>query len=470
MDTRVIVEQIQRMRPSSFSEEERHRYKAEKMMLRQFLLMKQQDQLPDYLSVGDMKSWLLTGRSFLEEFQEIIDRREIDHVFIAEVAWTTARLFCLGQMEEELLEELDKERCLSQLFSRKVTLEGLQMLVSVVHPKAEKDAQTCLSALHSKLLDIFGGIQIASGPLYTGDAKPAELLELEQSAAALLPEVVDTALKFLLEEPERENKNEAASAAIGKLLTNSAFPCLSRLGRVSETLLLRVCTEEAQSMVEVISNRFDRCSKSFKLMDYDESYYSATEGVISAIQDMDREMQTDASIQAHFQLEEGPVEEREASPWVALDKEVDFIPKDVTEDTYRKEATLVQDSVVQSMANDEQMDASSQAQLRLEDGHLEKREASLDVSPLEELEGGLVDEREASPRIDLDEEVDTFPNDATEDTYNKEHNLVLQQEEVEVYETQDFLVQDCDKKKKKKRVRAFFCGFRKMMTCCFCFH
>ena len=273
-------------------------------------------------------------------------------------------------------------------------------------------------------------------------------------------------------------------------------------------------------------------------------------------------MQTDASNQAHFQLEEGHVEEREASPWVALDKEVDFIPKDVTEDTYRKvEATLVQDSVVQNMANDEQMDASSQAQVRLEDGLLKKRETSLDVSPLEELEEGPVDEMEASPRNALDEEVDTFPNDATEDTYNKEDTLVqdsaiqdmdhevqftassqahlqleeglledreaslkvffskeleeglveerkasprdsleematmlsladgdtssvtletivavilddmevLQQGEVEEYETQDFLVQDCDKKK-KKGVRAFFCGFRKMMTCCFCFH
>ncbi|KAF1380112.1 hypothetical protein PFLUV_G00183120 [Perca fluviatilis] len=416
MDTRFIVEQVQRMRPSSFSEEERHRYKAEKMMLRQFLLMKQQDQLPDYLSVGDMKTWLLTGRSFLEEFQEIIDRTGIDHLFTAEVAWTTARLFCLGQMEEELLEELDKERCLSQLFSRKVTLEGLQMLVSVIHPKAEKDAQTYLSALHSKLLDIFGGIQIASGPLYAGDAKPAELLELEQSYAALVPEVVDTALKFLLEEPERENKSEAASAEIGKLLTNSAFPCLSRFGRVSKTLLLRVCTKEAQSMVEAISNRFDRCSKSFKLMDYDESYYSATEGVISAIQDMDREMQTDASIQAHFQLEEGPVEEREASPWVALDKE--------------------------------------------------------------ELEEGLVEERKALPRDSL-EEMATMLSLADGDTSSVtletivavilDDMEVLQQGEVEEYETQDFLVQDCDKKK-KKGVRAFFCGFRKMMTCCFCFH
>ncbi|XP_032379513.1 uncharacterized protein LOC116694130 isoform X2 [Etheostoma spectabile] len=265
---------------------------------------------------------------------------------MAELAWTTARLFCLSQMEEELLEELDKERCLSQLFSRKVTLEGLQMLVSIVHPKA------------------------------------------------------------------------------AKLLTNSAFPYLSRLGSVSETLLLCVCTKDAQSMVEAIYNRFDKCSRSFKLMDYDESYYNSREGVISAIQDMDHEVQTDAPSQAHFQLEEGLVEEREASPWVALDQEVDFMSKDVTEDTYRKEATLVQDSVVQNMDNDEQTAASSQAHLHMKEELLEKRETSLDLSPLEELEEGLVDKREASPRVALEEEVDTFPNDVTEDTYGKEETLV----------------------------------------------
>ena len=99
------------------------------------------------------------------------------------------------------------------------------MFVSVVQSKAEKDGQTYLSALHSKLLQIFGGIQITSSLLSAGDSKPAELLELEQSAVALVPVVVDTALTFLLEEPERENKSEAAS--VGKLLTNSAFPCLS---------------------------------------------------------------------------------------------------------------------------------------------------------------------------------------------------------------------------------------------------
>ncbi|GLD58890.1 uncharacterized protein AKAME5_001096400 [Lates japonicus] len=109
-------------------------------------------------------------------------------------------------MEQELLEELRKEKQLSQLFNGKVTLDGLQMFVSVVHPATEEDVQILLPSLHNKLLRIFGGIQITIGPLSTVDARPTELLEPEQSTSPLVPEVVDTALNFLREEPEWENK------------------------------------------------------------------------------------------------------------------------------------------------------------------------------------------------------------------------------------------------------------------------
>lgn len=71
---------------------------------------------------------------------------------------------------------------------------------------AVKDAQTLLPLLYRKLLRIFGGIQITSGRLSAGDAKPAELLELGQCTAPLVPEMVDAALKFLLEVPEQQNK------------------------------------------------------------------------------------------------------------------------------------------------------------------------------------------------------------------------------------------------------------------------
>nr|XP_020479177.1 uncharacterized protein LOC109973730 [Monopterus albus] len=318
---------VQKMRPSSFSEVERHRYQAEKMMLRQFMLMKQQDQVPDDLSVRDMKSWLLTGRRFLEEFQEIIveDCRDL---FMAELAWTTARHMCLNQMEQELLEELSKEKQLSQLFNRQVTLEGLQMFLSVLRPAAEQAVHTCLPRLNRKLLRVFSVTPITSGPLSDEDTKAVALMELEQVTAALVPELVDTVLKFLLDKPEQENQSEAASAEIGKLLANSAAACLCQFGSVPVMPLLDVCTMAAQRMVKAIYKRYVDRSRSFHLMDYDESSFVAREGVISAIQDMDYTVETDTSSQADLhlgisdRLKEELEEKREASPEISHDDNV----------------------------------------------------------------------------------------------------------------------------------------------------
>ncbi|XP_037647085.1 uncharacterized protein LOC119501070 [Sebastes umbrosus] len=286
MNTCFIFHRVHQMRPSSFSEEERRCYKAEKMTMRQFMLMKKQDQVPVCLTVEDMKTWLLGGRSFLEEFDEITGTTEPRTLLMAELAWTTARRFCLSHMEKELLEELDKEAHLSQLFSRTVTLEGIHMLVSVVHSGAEEEVETLLKSLFSKLLKTFAGIQIASDPLSAEDTKPAEL-ELEHSVALLVPQIVKTALKFLLEEPENENKTEAAGVEIGRLLTESAGPSLAGFGPFPNTLLLLLCTAAARCMVKAVYKKLDERSKTFQLMDYDDSSYTARESVVFAIKAME---------------------------------------------------------------------------------------------------------------------------------------------------------------------------------------
>ncbi|XP_042250732.1 uncharacterized protein LOC121885391 [Thunnus maccoyii] len=329
MDNNAIFKRVQQMRPSSFSEEERCRYQAEKMMLRQFMLLKQQDQVPDHLTVQQMKTWLLTGRSFVEESQEIMimnddGRLETKHLLMAELAWTTERRFCLSQIEQEVQEELDEEKRLSQLLNRKVTLEGLQMFVTVFRPKAEKAVQTYLPSLFSKLLKYFGGSRIP--PVSSGDAKPQELLDLQKSTAPVIQEVINTTLKFLLEEPKSAGQIEAASVEVGRLLRDSAAPCLPQYGPLSAAPLLGVCTIAAGFMVKSILKEFDRYSqKILHIMDYDDSFFSARENVIFAIQDMENRVQT-AACRPQPQLstavgsQEGPLEEKAASPEVSLDE------------------------------------------------------------------------------------------------------------------------------------------------------
>ncbi|XP_067454439.1 uncharacterized protein [Thunnus thynnus] len=434
MDASAVFKRVQQMRPSSFSEEERCRYRAEKMMLRQFVLLKQQDQVPDHLTVTQMKTWLLTGRNFVEEFQEMMmmnddGRLETKHLLMAELAWTTARRFCLSQMEQEVQDELDEEKRLSQLLNRKVTMEGLQMFVTVLRPKAEEAVRKYLPSLFSKLLKYFGGSRIPS--VSSGDAKPGEL-ELHQSTAPVIQEVVNTTLKFLLEEPESADQIEAASIEVGRLLSDSAAPCLPQYGPLSAAPLLGVCTIAARFIVKSIFKEFENHSRTFHIMDYDDSLFCARENVLFAIQDMDNRVQT-AACRPQPQLstsegsQEGLLEEKETSPEVSLEK-----------------TTPVRTSMLRLVAD---VIVHMEPGLHQKDGPLEDREAAPEVS---------LDEVTATVRTSSSSRLETNVI-----VYNEPELEVLQEE----LEAEDFGIKK--KMKKKKRVRAFFHGIWRAMSCCF---
>ncbi|XP_018543477.1 uncharacterized protein LOC108890899 [Lates calcarifer] len=243
MDTDVTSERVQHTRLPSFSVREQQHYRAEKMLMRQFMLMKEQHEVPIYLSTKDMKAWLLAGRHFLEEFQETAQQVEERRLLMVELAWSSARRSCLDQMEQELREELEKEKRLSLQFSRKVTVEGLQMFLSVIRPKAEQDVWTFLGHLSNKLLSSFTDAHTSK------QAKLALLTKLHFATRPLVTQMVDIALQFLLDEPEPvvevkrsqtggsvesrdssltsalRNRSEAASAEIGRLLADTAASC-----------------------------------------------------------------------------------------------------------------------------------------------------------------------------------------------------------------------------------------------------
>lgn len=249
------------------------------------------------------------------------------------------RRLCLNQMEQELCEVLKKETYLSLQFRRKVkktsnhfrvtllvnysplqgftsvflyhmkvTLAGLQMFLSVIRPKAEQDAWIFLCHLSNKLLSSFTGSHTSKC------VKLALFTKLQQTTIPLLPQVVDIALKFLLDEPEPlvevkpsevplesrdfsltsdlRGRTKAASTHIGTLLAEAAATCFCLDTSFTRARLLRICTSVAWDMVKAIYKRFLNRSKAFHLMDFDESFFIAREGVICAIQDMDDRVQS----------------------------------------------------------------------------------------------------------------------------------------------------------------------------------
>ncbi|XP_034548128.1 uncharacterized protein LOC117819037 isoform X2 [Notolabrus celidotus] len=364
-----IFDHAHDMRPSSFSEEEQHHFHTEKIMLKQFMLMKQQDEVPDSVSVGHMKSWLLKQRSFLNEIQGSVKTTGTDDLSAAELAYNL--------MEEELLEQLEKEKQLSLLFNRKVSLKGLQKFITSIRPGAEKVVQFFLPSLHRKLLQMFLSINIPRDGISAGDPIPVDLLELEQFTAPVVPQVVDSALKLLLEEPEQVNREEAANAEISQLLMQCVVPYLSCHVTVNDTLVLGLCKIMAKFMVKAIKKNIDMHSKSFEQMDENESCSSARDKVITAIRDMTEKAKTDTSSRAHTQISNSHQAE---------------------DSSLEKRGTSLE--AVHTEKNDE--------------GLVEKREASSeDVCSKQE---GLIHQNEPLPPVSKTEETATMTKKLTEDT------------------------------------------------------
>ncbi|CAJ1080501.1 uncharacterized protein LOC117830199 [Xyrichtys novacula] len=300
MNSGLMLDQFSHMRPPTFSEREQHCYRAEKMLLRQFVLLKLEDKVPDCLSIEDMKQRVLRGRSFIDESQEMAKRMQARELHLAEQAWSSARKFCVDQMEWEIVVDLKTEKRLSQLLGRKVTLEGLQMYLPIIRSKAEQEVRNCLLQLSSKLPDFF--VCPDTGTRY----KPGLVSELQRKTRPLAPQVVQTALDILLSKthlhvevtdpPSRANikikdsdlklRIESSCTLIGRLLADAAASCFCLNSFFFRDRLQHFCTSESKNMVTAVYKRFTERSKSFFLLDFDESFHVARKTVLNITLDM----------------------------------------------------------------------------------------------------------------------------------------------------------------------------------------
>ncbi|XP_034564104.1 uncharacterized protein LOC117830199 [Notolabrus celidotus] len=292
-------QQLSHMRPLTFSERERQRYKAEKMLLRQFVLLKREHRVPECLSTEDMKRWLLGGRSFNTEFQGTAGMNA-EELHLGELAWISVRRFCVAQMDREIREELEKEKRLSQLVRRKVTLEGLEMLLPIIRSRAEQDVRALLLQLSNKLLASF--LDPNTGTRF----KRALITKLQRTTQPLVPQVVKTALDVLLGEPgphmevmtpqsqgntvttdsDLRTLIETSSVLIGQQLADAAASCFCLRTVFFKDRLQQFCTSESRRIVTAIYERFLVRSICFRLLDFDESVFTARKRVLIVAQYM----------------------------------------------------------------------------------------------------------------------------------------------------------------------------------------
>ncbi|XP_065806038.1 uncharacterized protein [Labrus bergylta] len=226
---------------------------------------------------------------------------------MVELAWSSAMRLGVDQLEREIREEINKEKRLSALLKRKVTLEGLQMFLSVIRSKAEQDVRVCLLQLSNQLL--LSSVSSDTGTRF----KLALITKLQRATEPLVPQVVQTALSLLLKDPDprvedsttqnqgeiRDSdlrlKTEASSAVIGRQLADAAASCFCLKTSFSKAGLLRVCTAVSRDIVRAVFKRFTERSRSFHLLDFDQSFFTARESVLAIVHDMmDDRLQRDA--------------------------------------------------------------------------------------------------------------------------------------------------------------------------------
>ncbi|XP_061829647.1 uncharacterized protein [Nerophis lumbriciformis] len=255
----------------------------EKMLMRQFVLMKQKNEVPRHISVHHMKQWRLIKTNFHKKFQ-MMGMRTI-HL---ELGWIRAAFLSLNQLEKEVCEELNEEIWLSQLLGRRVTLDGLQMFLAVVCPKTEQEVERFLRYLLDELQKMLSSSNISWIQEVT------LLTELRRRSVHLVREVVDHAVRVFLTPAVRDSsaeslrrRAETASLGVGRMLEDALTSCSCLSQHIDEDRLLYICSSVAWRTVESLFRSFVRHSESFPLLDFDRSAFTSRECILRAVEDMD---------------------------------------------------------------------------------------------------------------------------------------------------------------------------------------
>ncbi|XP_049586950.1 uncharacterized protein [Syngnathus scovelli] len=279
------------LKTTSLSAKEQRMATAEKMFMRQFVLLAMENRVPPCLLPKDMKAWLLKKRQFQQEYKEMEKSVDPSMLQMIQAAWTMTRILHLNKLQTEVHMELTEEARLSRLLSRKVTLEGLRKFWILLLPQAERDTEDFLSQLCNKLLMLLNKTQMTM-------AERLDLCPLFHSATrSLVRRIIETALDKLLEalEPPAKEKTISgtllqrsanASKAIGMMLVNALGPIPVLRQYVAQGHLCCFCAAAACDITKSLFQKFVESSVNYNTMDYDGTFVTSRNSVLSAIVQM----------------------------------------------------------------------------------------------------------------------------------------------------------------------------------------
>ncbi|XP_077462003.1 uncharacterized protein LOC144077836 [Stigmatopora argus] len=281
------IDQLLQMQPTSLSEEEQHMYNVEKTYMRQFMLLEKENKVPSEISAETMKQWLLCRRSFQHEFCSFETAVHPGMFALLQEAWTRARQMCLNQIHGQVCKDFTQEEHLSQLFNRKVTLEGLRKYLSIATPVAEMDIKIFLHHLNMALQRSLSSTEMTE----TLDS------DFHRATAPIVGQILQSALCSFFaklnttgnEEPITatfQHRSECASKGIASMLTDAVLsnPCVRQ--HITQDNVLDTCTAIAGEMTQKLFSNLLKTSANFHLLNSDCTFFTARIEVKFAIGEM----------------------------------------------------------------------------------------------------------------------------------------------------------------------------------------
>ncbi|XP_077597991.1 uncharacterized protein LOC144213412 [Stigmatopora nigra] len=102
---------------------------------------------------------------------------------------TKARRMCLNQMHGQVCKDFTQEEHLSQLFNRKVTLEGVRKYLSIATPLAEMDVKIFLQNLNLALQRSLSSTEMTETQRLTLDS------DFHRATAPIVGRILQSALR-----------------------------------------------------------------------------------------------------------------------------------------------------------------------------------------------------------------------------------------------------------------------------------
>ncbi|XP_077576080.1 uncharacterized protein LOC144198762 [Stigmatopora nigra] len=285
------IDQLLQMQPTSFSEQEQHMYNVEKTYMRQFMLLEKENRVPSDISAETMKQWLLSKRNFQDEFCRFKTTVGPDMFALLHTGWMRARQLCLNQIHTQLCEDFFQEEHLSQLFNRKVTLEGLREYLCTVTPLAEMDIKTFLHDLNLNLQRCLSTTEMAETKRLTLDS------DFHLATAPIVGKILKSALRSLFaklnmtgnEEPMTATfqlRSVCASKKIASMITKAvlSIPCIRQ--DISRDNVLDTCTAIAGEIIRKLFSNLLKTSAKYPLLSWDGTFLDVRREVKFAIEEM----------------------------------------------------------------------------------------------------------------------------------------------------------------------------------------